>query len=666
MRWLAGPVALLLCSPATLFASDFRIEGASALGETAAAQAIRRYDLRLDAPTSGPAADDAAFYLAEELKGMGFPDAEVTWAIEGGAAVFRVVEGERWRLGHVGFSGGDGLSEDRRMAIVESAMRQATRTPVGPIPFVEEAIEVAKGRLEWAYASAGYIRASVAWEPSSRPPRRDVLFTIEQGPKGRVAKVEVTGMPETFAFDPALPIGSIYRPSAELEIKARVIEALRTHGYFEGRAGASAELADDGVVRIKVKVEPGRPFVLGGVSFDGLSRTRRSALADKLRLRPGTVFNQTAVDQALRRLWLTGAFSEIQPETTVREGGLVDLNLRFQEAPARQISATVGYGQWDRAFIQAEYSDRNILGSLNRFSLTGSLSTRNAGIAAALTDPFLLGTAASGTVSAYFNRKETPSYRSTFYGGALLVERVFEELGASVWRAGYEWKATVDTQLFAEDDLENVPSDYRLGILTFGQTLDLRNDPLTPMSGMFLAWDGGLASEALLGDLSFLRVRGQATAYFPLRRIEPERPLVPFIAVNTRGGALVPFGNTREVPVQERFFLGGPETVRSFQLDGMAPRNKDGVPLGGLFFAQANVELQFPVWRGLYAVGFLDVGNLATTLGDFNWGATRTAAGVGARFYTPLGAVRMDYGANLIRGQGDPLGAWQFGFGFTF
>ncbi len=56
----------------------------------------------------------------------------------------------------------------------------------------------------------------------------------------------------------------------------------------------------------------------------------------------------------------------------------------------------------------------------------------------------------------------------------------------------------------------------------------------------------------------------------------------------------------------------------------------------------------------------------ATTVEDFDWDDTRIGVGLGGRFYTPLGALRVDYGYNLIRGQGDPAGAWQFGFGFTF
>jgi outer membrane protein insertion porin family len=98
----------------------------------------------------------------------------------------------------------------------------------------------------------------------------------------------------------------------------------------------------------------------------------------------------------------------------------------------------------------------------------------------------------------------------------------------------------------------------------------------------------------------------------------------------------------------------------------MAPRDSEGAPGGGLFFLLANAELQIPVFRALYLVGFLDAGNLATSLEEFQWEDTRVAAGLGARLYTPLGAVRMDYGYNLIRGEGDPIGAWQFGFGFTF
>jgi outer membrane protein insertion porin family len=106
--------------------------------------------------------------------------------------------------------------------------------------------------------------------------------------------------------------------------------------------------------------------------------------------------------------------------------------------------------------------------------------------------------------------------------------------------------------------------------------------------------------------------------------------------------------------------------VRSFQLDGMAPRDEDGDPIGGQLYWQLNLEAQIPVFGPFYAVGFVDFGNLAPEWREAAISETRVAPGLGMRLYTPIGAVYVDYGYNLVRKDGDPVGAVQFGFGFTF
>ena len=166
--------------------------------------------------------------------------------------------------------------------------------------------------------------------------------------------------------------------------------------------------------------------------------------------------------------------------------------------------------------------------------------------------------------------------------------------------------------------------------------------------------------------MSFLRLSAQATYYLPLREITTERPFVPFLIFNHRIGVLLPYGDTNSVPVQERFFLGGPSSVRSYQLDGLGPKDKDGDPLGGLAMLLFNAEIQWPVYNNIYLAAFADAGNLWSSARDLQPADLQVAAGPGLRVYTPLGAIRVDYGYNLTRQAGDPAGNWQVGFGFTF
>lgn len=649
-------------------ASGFRVEGPAALNAAAVIRAVARFDLSLEPPIDGPRADDVAFYLQETLHDRGYPHARVDFRFAGDEVVFHVEEGEQFRIHKISFEGGAGIDEGRQRAIFESALRQQTLTPVGRIGYVESALDVAASALTDAYRNGGFVHAAVGWESDLQRRGADVLVRVDQGARFTVASVQLQGegIPENLGRELQDLQGQTYYPGFEAIATARLIEGLQSAGHFNATARGSIRLSDGGNADLLLDAAPGPKFEMGDVVVEGGGKTRVRSLIGRLGLSKGEPYDATMVAAGMRRLWRTGAFAEIKPEWKKGPDNTIDLHLKVEEAPAKQITTTLGYGQWERFFATIDYADSNFLGSLNRFFVSGAISTKTYGILAGITDPWVFRSEAEGTLSAYFLRTETPAYRSTFYGGSVGVERRFDPPNTTSWRAAYEWRVTADTTVFAETDIDGALTDYRLGAVTFGQTLDRRNNPLSPMSGFLLSWDGAVASRALLGEISFGRMRTQATAYIPLRRIDPERPFVPFFVFNHRAGIIAPYADTSDVPVQERFFLGGPDSVRSFQLDGMAPRDRDGDPAGGEFFLLANAELQVPIWRVIYGLGFLDVGNLASKVDTFEWDDTRFAAGLGLRVYTPLGAVRVDYGHNLVRGPGDPLGAWQFGFGFTF
>jgi len=106
--------------------------------------------------------------------------------------------------------------------------------------------------------------------------------------------------------------------------------------------------------------------------------------------------------------------------------------------------------------------------------------------------------------------------------------------------------------------------------------------------------------------------------------------------------------------------------VRSFQLDGLGPKDSGGDPIGGLAMLLFNLEIQWPVFNNIYVAAFADAGNLWSSASDIQPTNLQLGVGPGLRIYTPLGAVRIDYGYNVNRTAGDPIGAWQIGFGFTF
>lgn len=668
---LAVTAGVLIGEPAWPQARS--VQGYSFEGETVFTReqlqrALRRYDISLLPPIERTTADDAAYFLREFLFGQGFPEADVTYRFGSQQVVFTISEGPRFQIGRLEFSETEALTRERMEGIFVAEMRQQTRTPFGRLRFVESAVAAGAEHIRLALVQDGYLDAVVQATPEFTGWTVNLAVSVTEGRRYTIDQILVQGgvTPPEVGEAVGRFQNKTYRPGDEFLLRSQVQEILRRKGYFAAEVTEDADFGPtDGTVHITLLVKSGAPYRVGKITVDGNRRTLTSALLRRLGIKAGP-YDAAAIDTGVRRLWFSGAFADVDLQQTPAADQTVDLHLKVEEGPARQVSATLGYGEWDRAFAEGTFTDRNFFGTLNRFSLRAFISQRSHGVGATLSDPWFWQTNLIATASAFYIRQELPAFNATQYGGGVGVERKANDTSRTGWRAGYQWKTVANSTVFADDSLDGAALNYTLGELSFQQTLDHRNDQLTPMKGFLLDWQGDLASRFLLGEISFARLNGQATWYIPLREIIPERPFVPFIILNHRAGLMLPYADTEEIPIQERFFLGGPDTVRSFQLDGLGPRDAAGNIEGGQAYLLGNVEIQWPVWKAFYLAAFMDVGNLAPSVQDLTWEETRIGVGLGGRIYTPLGAIRVDYGHNLIRKDGDPAGAWQFGFGFTF
>ena len=137
------------------------------------------------------------------------------------------------------------------------------------------------------------------------------------------------------------------------------------------------------------------------------------------------------------------------------------------------------------------------------------------------------------------------------------------------------------------------------------------------------------------------------------------------LALAIRGGAAFSFDSTKELPLVERFFLGGRTTVRGFNNDSLGPKGVNNTPTGGNVFALGNSELRLSLGRGFGLVTFLDSGNVWKLVDDVGT-KVRYTAGAGLRYKTPVGPVRIDYGHKLDREPGESQGEVHFSFGHAF
>jgi outer membrane protein assembly factor BamA len=194
----------------------------------------------------------------------------------------------------------------------------------------------------------------------------------------------------------------------------------------------------------------------------------------------------------------------------------------------------------------------------------------------------------------------------------------------------------------------------RIGSVSGSAVRSTRDDAFNPKRGTLVGLNGELALQALGSEVGFVKTFLQGFVYRQL----PSSPRIVFA-----GGARLGLGTgfavldsaetdeaLRDLPASERYFAGGDTTVRGFQRDHVGEPDtfdSDGTPIGGRAEIVLNGEVRVALWKDLGVVGFLDAGNVYSTVDRLSLGRLRAGTGFGLRYNSPLGPFRFDFGFKL-------------------
>jgi outer membrane protein assembly factor BamA len=380
-------------------------------------------------------------------------------------------------------------------------------------------------------------------------------------------------------------------------------------------------------------------------------------------LRPGEPFSFERVLESQRRLSGLGIFERVSIADL--EPGRVrhDVVVSVQEAPRTAWSWGVGYSEQDRLRGSVELTRRNLGGLGRSVSLFGRGSFRGSRFQLNLREPWLFGRPLDSFVTAFWEEEHRSGFDYRREGGTLQLTRALSRRTSLIVR--YLFQDTVVYNLQVPlDEIDRQYRTYAVSGPSGSLVFDTRDDPLEPKRGLFLASDLQL-SLAALGGASYLR------GFFQATHVQSVRPDLVFV-LSGRVGLAATFGagSPPLLPLPERFFAGGEFGPRGFPYDGVGPKllGSDGntYATGGNALVLGDAELRYNLTRALQLASFLDLGNVYPELANVDLGALRRSAGLGLRYRTPIGPIRLDWGYVLDHQPGESRSRFHLTIGHAF
>jgi outer membrane protein assembly complex protein YaeT len=486
-----------------------------------------------------------------------------------------------------------------------------------------------------------------------------------------VREVEVTGPPLPPSGDGkgaqelTLRAGIPYRLRDVARSRDTLVSAWRRAGHLDVRVRSEVtfSLARD-EASVRLVVEPGPRTLVEHLVLAGLDHTRPTTVEREMALRPAEPFSFERVLESQRRLSGLGIFervsiAELGPERTSRR----DVVVSVQEAPRTTWSWGVGWSEQDRLRGSVALTRRNLGGLGRTASVFARASFRGSRFLLNLREPWLFGRRLDSTATVFWEEQDRTSFDYNRKGGFVQTGQTLDSRTRLILRYVYQ-----DTNVFnIEVPIEELDRQYRTYAVSGPSAsliFDTRDDPLEPRRGIFLSADLQLSLQAL-GGVSYLRSFFQATS---VRRLRADLVFV----LSARLGLAGTFGGESPLlPQPERFFAGGDYGPRGFPVDGLGPKlvGTDGqlYPTGGNAVALGGAELRYNFSRAFQLASFLDNGNVFLETRNLALSRLRWTAGLGLRYRTPIGPVRLDWGYILDPKPGDDgRSNWNFSIGYAF
>ena len=585
------------------------------------------------------------------------------------SVTFKIDEGKKVFIKTIDFSGNKSFpAKDLRETMTTTGsgwFTWLTETNVLERSKLDQDLE----KLTDFYYNNGYMNARVGEPNVTRGPDGLVItIPVEEGPRFKISGVSITGEMIIPQADLAKSLKS--KPGEWFNRDALRADIAQMSNLYADQGFAYVDVRpqiqqdqEKHTVAVDFNIKKGDKVYFERIIITGNTHTRDNVIRRELGVAEGDLFSGTALRDGNMRLHRLNFFEDVNISTTKgTTPDRMDLKIDVKEKRTGQFSIGAGYSTVDKVMLMGRVAESNLFGRGQQLEFRGQIGGVSNRYTISFTEPWLFDKPVSAGVDLYDWDREYYTYSKEAVGGRL-------RLGwPTPWRAvrlytyyTYEVANIYDIQDNAALIIRDQKGEHTTSAVRGILRRDTRDNSFNTTRGSDNSISVEYAGDPIGGTNAFIKVLGDSGWYFPLwwEHVFVLHGRIGWLTGHEGG----------DLPIYEKFFLGGINTLRGFDYQSVSPRDAaTNDRIGGERMALVNVEYRFPLLAkaGLVGVVFYDTGNSWSQEDGYKLGDLRKSVGGGIRWYSPMGPLRLEYGYVLDPKDDDSQSNWEFTIGSIF
>ncbi len=612
----------------------------------------------------------------------GFLDAKVTGRLDPQPddrvnLVYVIDEGKKVPVRRIDFEGNSAFSDRKLRGVIDTGEKGFWSWLTGSGVLKSDALERDQQLLTQFYLDQGYANVRVGRPTITREDKGlKLTFPVDEGPRFDIGTIGFRGelveseakLRERLVTEP----GSRFKASSLRKDIDTLTLVYADHGYAFAAVTPNTRVdTERKVIDLTFELTKNQKVRFGEINITGNAQTRDKVIRRELRIAEGDEYSGTGLARSRQRVRALGYFRDVRITTTPVPGmdqQVVDVDVQVDEQPTGQFTFGAGFSSEEAFSLLVQLQQSNLFGRGQRAALAGRFGTRTIAYDFSFTEPYFLDTPLSVGIDLFDIDREFTDFDRKSSGGALRLGYPLSD----TWRAGVAYKLELITIRNVAETVTSpvILSQAELGQVTSsGVTFTLRHDgrdyPIDPTRGDITTLTAEVTGGPFGGNVETYRFEASSRWYFPLGF---------FGLVGSLNGTVGHVDSLEggPVPLFERYFLGGINTIRGYRSRSVGPQDppESGTVIGGETAVIFNSEILVPLFpdsgAGLKAVVFFDAGNALDRGEDLSFVGLKKSVGFGFRWLSPLGPIRLEFGYPLDIEPGDRKETVQFTLGMPF